>query len=345
MKSLVVEDVSKRFGAKSALCGVSLEAERGQILTVLGPSGCGKTTLLRIIAGFEDADSGRVVLNERCVTDGRALVAPEERSIGMVFQDIALWPHMTVLEQVTFALARLRLSRADRRRRAEETLQLCRATGLAERYPAQISSGEAQRVALARALVTGPEFLLLDEPFAGVQRALRAELSAVVEAAARERGATVLCVTHNPDDALPFSDQVAVMSEGVVVQSGTPQELYERPRTRHVAELLGPAEVVAVLSVKDGLAETAFGRMDVHERGTRGAETRHGFLIFRPGQLVADGDGPLCGRVVGKRFVGGRLVYLVASSGQQVTVASDAALEPGREISFRAEGRGALVER
>jgi len=337
MRSLVVEEVSKRFGAKPALNGVSLEAPGGQVLTVLGPSGCGKTTLLRIIAGFEDADGGRVLLNGRCVTNGRALAAPEERSIGMVFQDIALWPHMTVLEHATFPLSRLKLRRGERKRRAEEALALCRAEGLARRYPAQISSGEAQRVALARAVVTEPDFLLLDEPFSGLERPLRAELSGVVEAVARQRGAVVLYVTHNPDDVLPFSDKVAAMSGGAIEQTGTPQELYECPRTRRVAALLGPADVVTVSAVKDGLGETAFGWLPLQRPET-------GFLVFRPGQLVADANGPLRGRVAAKRFVAGRPAYLVESSGQRVTVLSDCPLEAGSEIRFRVEGRGVLVD-
>lgn len=344
MKSLAVDGVSRRFGAKAALQGVSLETAGGQVLTVLGPSGCGKTTLLRIIAGLEDADSGRVLLNGRCVTDGKALVPPEDRSIGMVFQDVALWPHMSVLEQVTFPLSRLKISRGERKRRAEETLRLCKAEGLAQRYPAQISSGEAQRVALARALVTGPDFVLLDEPFSGLQRQLRAELSVVVEAAARRQGAAVLCVTHSPEDMLPFSDRVAVMSEGAIEQVGAPQELYERPRTRRVAELLGPAGVISVLALKGAIAETPFGSMPVGKQETRLlSEAR--FLVVRPGQLMADPNGPLRGRVVGKRFVSGRPAYLVASSGHQITVFSDGRPESGGEIRFRVDGQGVLVER
>jgi ABC-type Fe3+/spermidine/putrescine transport system ATPase subunit len=343
MKSLAVDGVTKTFGAKTALQGVSLETAGGRVLTVLGPSGGGKTTLLRIIAGLEDADSGRVLLNGRCVTDGRALVAPEDRAVGMVFQDIALWPHMTVLEQVTFPLSRVKISRAERRQRAEEVLRLCRANGLAQRYPAQISSGEAQRVALARALVTGPDFLLLDEPFSGVQRALRADLSAVVETAARRQGAAVLCVTHSPEDMLPFSDRVAVMSEGAIAQVGAPQELYARPRTRLVAELLGPAEVLPVLALKDAFAETPFGPVQVEQKETRFLN-ENGFLVVRPGQLVADPNGPLVGRIAGKRFVSGRPACLVTSAGQQVTVLSNGRMESGTVIRFRVEGQGVLVE-
>jgi iron(III) transport system ATP-binding protein len=273
-----------------------------------------------------------------------ALVPPEDRSIGMVFQDIALWPHMTILEQVTFPLSRQAISRAERRQRAEEALRLCRAEGLAQRYPAQISSGEAQRVALARALVTGPDFLLLDEPFSGVQRQLRAELSAVVEAAARRQGAAVLCVTHSPEDMLPFSDRVAVMNEGAVEQVGTPRELYEHPRTRLVAELLGPADVIPVSTLKEAIAETPFGPVPVAKPETWFLqETR--FLVVRPGQLVADVNGPLRGRIAGKRFVSGRPAYLVASSGHQITVFSDGRTESGGEIRFRVDGQGVLVER
>jgi putative spermidine/putrescine transport system ATP-binding protein len=236
-----LRDVTKRFGGTLALDRVSLDVKAGEIVSLLGPSGCGKTTCLRIIAGFEQPDNGTVFLLGADVSKRKV----HERNVGLVFQDYALFPHMTVEENVAYGLRQRGWNRRDMPARVREMLTLVRLAHVGARRPSQLSGGQQQRIALARALATRPVVTLLDEPLsaldAQLRQALRVELRAILKAV----GSTTILVTHDQAEAMSISDRVAVMAEGHVVQEGTPADVYNKPRTRYVAEFLGRANIFA----------------------------------------------------------------------------------------------------
>ena len=235
--SLLLTEIVKRYGPVRACDGVSLDIATGEFLTLLGPSGSGKTTLLNVIAGFVAPDSGRVVLEGREIT----ALPPERRDFGMVFQGYALFPHMTVAENVAFALRVRGINRAEIAQRVQQTLDLVQLSGLADRKPSMLSGGQQQRVALARALVFRPALLLLDEPLSALDKKLRAELQEELRALHRRVGLTFIAVTHDQEEALSMSDRVAILRDGRLVQIGAPEALYAAPRTRFVADFLGKA--------------------------------------------------------------------------------------------------------
>jgi spermidine/putrescine ABC transporter ATP-binding subunit len=247
-KPVIVEGVTVRYGSVLALDQVSLEVPAGSIVVVLGPSGCGKTTLLRLIAGLVMPDAGRVWINGRDYTD----IPPYERPIGMVFQDYALFPHLSVWNNIAFGLRMRRLNRDEIRQRVERMLKLLGLRGLENRYPKELSGGQQQRVALARALVVEPSVLLLDEPFAALDRNLREELRLEFRRLHERLTVTTLFVTHDQEEALVLGDRVAVMRAGRVVQVGEGRELYYKPKTRFVAEFFGNCNVVEGVVVEEG---------------------------------------------------------------------------------------------
>ena len=241
-----LRDITKRFGEAVAVDGVSLDVDEGEFVTLLGPSGCGKTTLLRVVAGFERPEAGRVFLGGEDVTS----VPPHRRDVHTVFQQYALFPHLSVARNVGFGLRRKGLGRADVERRVAETLDLVRLPGLGDRMPAQLSGGQQQRVAIARAVVLEPRVLLLDEPFGALDRKLREEMQSDLKALQRRLGISFVFVTHDQDEALAMSDRVVVMNEGRVEQDAPPREIYERPRTRFVAGFVGVTNVVGDTAVR-----------------------------------------------------------------------------------------------
>jgi len=289
--------VRKRYGKLEAAAGVDLEIAEGEFFTMLGPSGSGKTTLLRLIAGFERPDGGRIELRGDDVT----LRPPYARDVNTVFQDYALFPHMTVAENVEYGLRVKRVGRADRRERAEQALAMVRLAGFGARKPVQLSGGQRQRVALARAIVKAPEVLLLDEPLGALDLKLRQEMQLELKRIQREVGITFLYVTHDQEEALTMSDRVAVLNQGRVEQVGTPVEVYEQPASAFVAGFIG----VSNLTERDGrqvtvrpekirlLGEDAAPEPGVHlERGRirevvyLGALTRYVVDLDSGGELV-----------------------------------------------------------
>lgn len=235
-----IEDVSKRFGRVVAVDEVTLEIPRNAFFALLGPSGCGKTTLLRMIAGFERPSSGRILIDGEDVAN----VPPNRRPVNMVFQSYAVFPHMSVRRNVAYGLEVVGTPKAEVERRVAEALAMVRLEGLADRMPDQLSGGQKQRVALARALVKRPKLLLLDEPLSALDRKLREEMQLELVRLQREVGITFVIVTHDQDEALSMATAVAVMNLGRVLQVAPPRELYERPRTRFVADFIGSANVL-----------------------------------------------------------------------------------------------------
>jgi spermidine/putrescine ABC transporter ATP-binding subunit len=230
-----IEHVTKRFGAMAAVSEVNLSIEDGELFTLLGPSGCGKTTLLRLIAGFYAPDEGQIRFNGENVND----VPASERGIGMVFQNFALWPHMTVHENAAYGLKLRRLGQAEIAARVSAVFEKVRLTGVGDRYPGQLSGGQQQRVALARALVLSPKILLLDEPLSNLDAKIRVQVRQEIRKLQRELGITTMYVTHDQEEALTLSDRIAVFNQGKVFQVGPPKELYERPGNRFVADFIG----------------------------------------------------------------------------------------------------------
>ncbi|HSK75805.1 MAG TPA: ABC transporter ATP-binding protein [Thermoanaerobaculia bacterium] len=244
--SVHIEEVTKRFGEVTAVDAVTLSVRRGELFALLGPSGCGKTTLLRLIGGLETPDSGTIRIQGEDMTR----VPPHRRPVNMVFQHYALFPHLTVGENVAFGLPYKEVPRAERAARVERALELVRLAGYGKRRPDQLSGGQRQRVALARALILEPQVLLLDEPLAALDPNLRKEVQVELKHLQRTLGISFVFVTHDREEALALSDRIAVMSHGRVEQTGTPAEVFERPATEFVARFLGAsnffaAEVVA----------------------------------------------------------------------------------------------------
>jgi spermidine/putrescine transport system ATP-binding protein len=237
---ICLERISKRFGEALAVDDVSIEIARGEFFSMLGPSGCGKTTTLRMIAGFEEPTTGRVLLDGEDVT----LTSPRHRNVNMVFQDYALFPHMSVGENVGFGLKLKRVAREETRTRIEEMLAVVRLEGLGERRPAELSGGQRQRVALARALVNRPAALLLDEPLGALDLKLRREMQLELKRIQKTTGTTFVYVTHDQEEALTMSDRIAVMDGGRVQQLADPKTLYERPQTSFVADFIGTSNAL-----------------------------------------------------------------------------------------------------
>lgn len=262
MVSVLAQNIVKSLGKTLVLKGVSLEIKPGEFFFVLGPSGCGKTTFLRVLAGFLFPDEGRVFFGDRDVT----FVPPHKRNAAMVFQHYALFPHMTVWDNVAYGLRVRKLPRDEIERRVKEALRLVRLEGFEKRLPLQLSGGQQQRVALARAIAVHPDLLLLDEPLSNLDAKLRAEMRGELRALQRQLGVTTVYVTHDQKEALAMADRIAVMKDGQIVQVGTPTELYRKPRNRFVAEFLGDANVWEgkVKSVHSDLVvvETPFGEMN-----------------------------------------------------------------------------------
>jgi len=312
---LEIDGIVRRFGARVALEGVSLALEEGEIGCLLGPSGCGKTTALRCIAGFETLDAGRVLARGRLLAGPGVHVPPHERGIGLVFQDHALFPHLTARANVEFGLHDL--PRAERRSRADEMLGLVGLADCAESQPSRLSGGQQQRVALARALAPRPSVVLLDEPFASLDVALRERLVAELRALLKSLGATALVVTHDQHDAFALADRVALLRDGRLEQWATPYDLYHRPGTRFAAEFVGQASFLPACCDGSGVLQTELGPL--HENhGTAPCGGRVDVLL-RPDDVVHDDVAPLRGRIVERVFRGADFLYtLELPSGRRV---------------------------
>ena len=284
---LAIDHVSKQYGDFQALSDIHFTVPPGALLTLLGPSGCGKSTLLRIIAGFVGATGGRVLLDGVDVAD----VPPFLRETAMVFQNYALFPHMTVLENVMFGLKMRKVPKAAARDRAMQSLEMVKLTHLADRVPAQLSGGQQQRAALARALVTDPKILLLDEPFGALDKNLREEMQTELRKLQQRVGVTTVCVTHDQQEAMAISDYVAVMNHGRLEQFGAPLEIYDTPRSRFVSTFIGNSNVLqARVAESDGrwcrveLADGTFARVAQRGAASIGQQTE---IAVRPGAMRA----------------------------------------------------------
>jgi spermidine/putrescine ABC transporter ATP-binding subunit len=320
-----VHDITKRFGKNEVVGRSSFSIGEGELFTLLGPSGCGKTTLLRLIAGFYTPDEGEIRFDGARVNE----VPPHERGIGMVFQNYALWPHMTVFGNVAYGLKLREVGRAKIGERVAAVLEKVRLGGLGERYPGQLSGGQQQRVALARALVLNPKILLLDEPLSNLDAKIRIQVRAEIRKLQKELGITTVYVTHDQEEALTLSDRIVVFNQGRVFQIGTPKELYERPSNRFVADFIGINNLLegTVRAAESGFlaVDTALGSL----RALPNAELRAGdkcVICVRPENIAVGGSGAernlARGRVAFAAYLGNTLRYDV-DLGQGITFKVD----------------------
>jgi ABC-type Fe3+/spermidine/putrescine transport system ATPase subunit len=334
--------VSKLFGAVPAVDDVSLEIARGEIFTLLGPSGCGKTTTLRLVAGLEQPDAGEITLRDRFVASAprRAFVAPHKRNLGMVFQSYAIWPHMTVFENVAYPLELRGVRRGVIRERVAAILDLVGLAGLETRAATLLSGGQMQRLALCRALVYEPDLLLLDEPFSNLDAKLREQMRVELKLLQRRLGVTVLFVTHDQIEALSLSDRIAVMQRGRVEQVGAPRELYEHPASAFVRDFLGqtvilrgavkeldPASGIVAVAMEGPLAGSTLRGRSAPDATLAGGAPAH--VAIRPEDIevvptgVAPDDGErqngntLVGTIEALLFVGDRYEARVTLGGEQ----------------------------
>ena len=328
MTSIRIEGVTRRFGPAIALAGVDLEILAGEVFFLLGPAGCGKTTLLRVVAGLETPDAGRVLIGGKDVTR----LPSSQREAVMVFQGYALWPHMTVERNVSFGLEVRSVPRAERASRVAEALGSVHLGDLAARRPGQLSGGQQQRVALARALVVRPRVLLLDEPLSNLDASLRAEMRTEIRRLCKDLGLTALYVTHDQHEAMAAADRIAVMRDGKVAQVGSPRDLYDRPASRFVAEFMGRTNVLAARVVEVGepaVLETPIGKLRaslVPEGTPRGSEC---LCSVRPEawRIAAAGD-PVAVTVISSTFMGDRTEIVAEAGGGVRLEVTDAGREP-----------------
>jgi ABC-type Fe3+/spermidine/putrescine transport system ATPase subunit len=322
---LQIKHLNKSYGSRRVVSNVNLTMEEGEILSLLGPSGCGKTTILRMIAGLVKPESGTIEIGGRLFYDGKREVPAEERDLGMVFQDYALWPHMTVAQNIAFGL-RLRRKPAHLiKQRVQELLELVNLPGLGDRYPYQLSGGQQQRVAVARALATEPRVLLLDEPLSSLDTALRETVSAELVQLFKRLKITAINVTHDQNEAMTLSDRILVLRDGQVQQIGTPAELYLHPANAFVASFMGPANIFsgelihtsesegrAVVRLKAIPTGDSIASGIVHEE-IRAHLNGHASLVCRPDDVRIYQEEPrgcqgnvLPGRIAHASFVAGR---------------------------------------
>jgi iron(III) transport system ATP-binding protein len=343
---LSLKGITKRFGARVALDGVTLDVARGQVLCLLGQSGCGKSTTLRIAAGLERPDSGLVFVGGRLVEGEGQHEPPETRRVGLMFQDYALFPHLSAKQNVAFGLSKL--PKAEREKRAEAELSRVGLAALKDAYPHTLSGGEQQRVALARLLAPGPDVVLMDEPFSGLDASLRDEVRGTTLSRLKLEQAAVVMVTHDPDEAMRVGDAVAVMEQGRIVQTGTPTEIYRAPKTRQTAALFGANLFHA--RVVNGSANSPFGQAGANFM----VDGEWAEIVFRPSSVRVAAEG-VPARVLAVRPQGGQLeveaviepVSLPEGVEAPMSVRAAAPLEagisPGAEIRLNARPEDAFV--
>lgn len=340
--NLVLTGIQKSFDGVPAVHELDLAVEPGALVSLLGPSGCGKTTTLRMVAGFERPDRGRIEIGGKDVTR----LAPNRRNLGMVFQHYSLFPHRTVAENISFGLRMAGVGGAQRTQEVRRMLDMVHLSGREDTYPAQLSGGQQQRVALARALVINPRVLLLDEPLGALDRSLRESMQFEIRDMQKRLGITTLLVTHDQEEAMSMSDKIAVMRHGRILQIGAPDDIYDRPHDSFVATFLGTSNLLTGAVGPDGASlSTPAGPVPLPHRMPAGQPAT---LSIRPERirLGAEGDGMamrLSGRIVAGSFRGSHAVYRVAvgDSGLELTVhrqadsaTGSAALRPGEEVAL-----------
>ena len=339
---LELENLTKRFGDVTSVDHVSLSVERGEFICLLGPSGCGKTTTLRMIAGFLEPDEGRIRVGDKVVSQPGSVVPPERRNMGMIFQSYAVWPHMTVRDNVAYGLKMRGVESAERRRRADGALAAAKLSELADRYPAELSGGQQQRVALARALAPAPEILLLDEPLSNLDANLRGDMRLEIRRLHEEFRDTSIYVTHDQLEAMTMADRIVVMNAGGIEQIGTPQDVYDRPNSRFVARFIGGSNVIDAQHVSGNEVSVRGHAIHVGQGEFAGPGREMGVCVkthdveIIPEAQANGANNVLSGVVRSQAYLGSHRDYVV-DVGQDLLVAAPAAIElaPGSKVKVR----------
>ena len=338
MASVTIQHVTKAFGPAVVLEDFNATFENGEFITLLGPSGCGKTTMLRIVAGFEKPTSGNVLFDDKVVSSDKVFLPPEKRDIGMVFQSYAVWPHMTVFENVAYPLSIKKVDKATVKQKVDKVLAAVHLTQYADRIPSQLSGGQQQRVALARALVAEPALLLLDEPLSNLDAKLRESMRFEIKEIQKDYGITVMYVTHDQTEAMAMSDRIVVINRGVIQQVGTPTQIYTEPANPFVADFVGKIEFLQG-EAKDG---------KIHLDGCDQYLTYDGPLTgkvivgIRPEQVqfAPAGEGELTGLVKSHFYLGDvNDCRIDLGGGQEVRIIADPyesqGVEAGQKVSLK----------
>jgi len=327
MPGVAIKSLTKRYGDVAAVEDLSLDVKPGELVSLLGPSGCGKTTTLRLVAGFLPPEAGEIWVGERCLSSAASVVPPERRRMAMIFQSYALWPHMTVARNVAYGLRfKSGMSRADRDRRVTEMLRTVQLSGFESRYPGELSGGQQQRVAVARALVVEPEILLLDEPLSNLDANLREEMRFEIRRLHEAFGITTLYVTHDQAEAMVISDRVAVLHRGRVVQVGSAEDLFRRPRTRFVAEFIGRTNLVDGRVAEPGVAARGTLRLRLASPGPAPGTPLvvsirpHEIELVLAGRGAPAGANTLAGVVQRTSYLGDAVDYHVGVNGSDVVL-------------------------
>ena len=345
MPGVTLTRLTKRYGDVAAVDGLDLEVPPGALVALLGPSGCGKTTTLRLVAGFLRPEAGEIRVGDRVLSSATAVVPPERRRMAMIFQSYALWPHMTVAQNVAYGLRfKAGVSKPDRAARVREMLKVVQLAGYESRYPGELSGGQQQRVAVARALVVEPEILLLDEPLSNLDANLREEMRFEIRRLHEQFTITTLYVTHDQAEAMVIADQVAVLDRGRVAQVGTAQDLFQRPRTRFVAEFIGKTNLVDGVAADPGVVSRGALRLRVATAGlTPGAPVAvsirpHEIEVLAAGRSAPPDRNVLAGIVERASYLGDAVDYQVRVSGGdvvlRVTTPPPARLHPGEAVTL-----------
>jgi iron(III) transport system ATP-binding protein len=326
MVHLELENLTKRYPGVVSVDGIDLSVEHGEFICLLGPSGCGKTTTLRMLAGFLPPDAGEIRVDGKVMSSPNAVLPPERRNMGMIFQSYAVWPHMTVRQNVEYGLKMKAMPPAERRARADALLQATRLSEQAERYPAELSGGQQQRVALARALAPNPDILLLDEPLSNLDANLRGEMRLEIRRLHEAFRNTSIYVTHDQTEAMTMADRIVVMNAGRIEQIGTPEEVYERPRSKFVAHFIGGSNVIDARHVSGNEVEVAGHRLRIGQGEFAGPGKTMSFCVkMHDMELVAGeqpaGNNTLPGIVRSHAYLGSHRDYIV-DIGQELLIAA-----------------------
>lgn len=334
MATLQVSNVHSRYQKQLVLKGVDLTVEKGEIVALLGPSGCGKTTLLRAIAGLQNITEGEIVINGKTVVSDKEFIASEKRGIGMIFQDYALFPHLTVAENILFGVKIA--NKVQRLARLEKMLSLVKLDGLAERYPHELSGGQQQRVSIARALAYEPEVLLLDEPFSNIDAKVRREMMLEIRNILKRHKISAVFVTHSKDEAFVFADKLALFNHGKIVQCGDAEGLYLRPQDKYVADFLGASNYLPAKVIAEKTVSTFIGDID-SDRPLNAALHEETELLLRPQHLQISKSEQGLGTVIERRFLGNVCQYLVQFDDMTLDVHSEnLAIEIGEKVAISA---------
>ncbi|MCR9909924.1 ABC transporter ATP-binding protein [Vibrio campbellii] len=338
--ALSIKNLTCQYDDQTVLESLSLEVEQGQIVCLLGASGCGKTTLLKAIAGLLPLSSGQMSLNCLTIDDGENWLPPEQRNIGMIFQDYALFPHLTVADNIAFGLKNE--TAQQKLLKVEEMLGLVHLKGYGDRYPHQLSGGQQQRVAIARSLAYKPDLLLLDEPFSNIDTQVRHELIREIRKIFKEQGVTAIFVTHSREEAFAFADKMAVMNHGVIEQYGTASELYYQPSSKFVADFLGGGSYLAAKRISDSEFETHLGVVEANAQQEIQVDAECA-LLLRPQHVQIAADEESAVKVLEQHFMGDHCRYVIDVNGDRLLATSTQALNVGDGVTVKVETQGVLA--